>query len=522
MGLLKAESVAFVLLLLSVCIASAAGNFSCSITASGSCSYTKVLYMKNDTAGYWNAHAENVSAASYPYAICCDSNATLALKCGEGVLFNLNTTTNTHVQRGDYAGPGIVYGIDACIATTPGYFNCTYVDDACPANRECFASMTSDAASENNDTNAHVGPCDEYRRKVCCRAVNDIKIMYVSPTPEDSARTINNSVTINVTVDVDSALTADTCILEWSAGAAAAQNETMEMIGSGSSVTCNATKATADATVYTFRVYANDSANAFGSGAARQFRENDEPSKVTLSSPADGSHTTDRTPTFQWDAASDGDFDTLTYYINISCFGGDGCSEDNRFVNVGTGTSYTPSEELEFFGDDNFYYNWSVMAFDNYENGTWSDPWNLTIDVDVSITMINSMVDFGENRLLGYTDNTTDSDPSPFSLKNTGNCMIDVNISSSDLLWDAVSQPSDYFNYSVNWFTGEEGAFNWSGSQTSSVNMPVVAQNVSFINYLNYTFGNSSAEIELYIKVPPAEPPGTKSSLIIFTGEYHR
>jgi hypothetical protein len=134
--------------------------------------------------------------------------------------------------------------------------------------------------------------------------------------------------------------------------------------------------------------------------------------------------------------------------------------------------------------------------------------------------MINNVVDFGAGRIPGYTNDTTDDSPNPFSLRNTGNCMIIVNISSSDLLWDVVSQPSDYFNYSVNWYTGEGGAFNWSGSQTSPANIPQVDQNVTFIDYLNYTSGNSSAEIDIYIEVPDAEPPGSKSSTIVFAGEY--
>ncbi len=183
--------------------------------------------------------------------------------------------------------------------------------------------------------------------------------------------------------------------------------------------------------------------------------------------------------------------------------------------------SYTPTQELQYFGDDNKYYNWSVRAGDGYEYGEWSDIWKLTIDTNVSIILLNDTVDFGPGRIPGYTDNSTDNDPYPFSLRNIGNCMIDVNLSSQDLLWDTASQPSDYFNYSVDWLTGEEGAFNWSGSQTSPANVPQVDQNVTFIDYMNYTSGNSSAEIDIYIEVPLGEPPGPKNSTIMFTGEYH-
>jgi len=518
-GLLFLAAAVFIAFMLfsSTYIVSAAGNFSCSITASGSCSYTKVLYLKNDTAGYYNAHAENVSGATYPYVICCDSNSTLSYNCGEATVVKLNATTNTHVQRGDYSG-AIAYGISACLSGVPGYVNCTYVDDACPSERECFASMASAFASENNDTNAHVGPCDEYKRKICCRVISGLTVTYVNPTPGDNTRRISNSETINVTVTSDSGVSVDTCILEWNGA-----NETMTMRGTGSSVTCDATKATNDGTDYTFKVYANDTVGNVANESSRTFRENDEPAKVVLTSPANYSHTTDRTPTFTWAIPSDADGDTLNYTINITCFltSGGGCTAGENIYESNINTnSYTPSRELNYFGDDNYYYNWSVHAYDGYENGSWSDTWELIIDTNVSLVMLNATADFGENRVLGYTDNTTDNSPYPLSLRSASNCMIDVNISASNLLWETAPAPSAYFQYKVDWLSGESGAFNWSGSQTSWANVPQT--NTSFVDYLNYTAGNSSLEIDIAIQVPGEESPGSKSSTLIFAGEYHR
>ncbi|UCC91577.1 MAG: hypothetical protein JSV39_04695 [Candidatus Aenigmatarchaeota archaeon] len=509
----------FVFIIFFVYLVSAAGNFTCSIMASASCSgtNTSVIYMENDTGGYWNAHAQNVSVGTYDYVVCCNCTSTLTYACDESVFLKLNATNNTHVQRGDYLGPGMVYGVDVCLTADPGYFNCTYVDDSCPAERECFASMGGTNSSDNN-TNAHIGHCQEYTRKICCRVVPLPKVTYKPPTPDNNSRQAANSVNINVSVLVDSEVSPDTCTLEWTVVGVSTTNYTMEMVGSGINVSCNRTRTTNDATNYTFKVYANDSVGNLKSENMRQFRENDEPAKVVLDYPEHDSHTTNRTPMFNWSEPSDADGDTLNYTINITCL--PDCSDDNRYV-TGIGTnSYTLTQELQYFGDDNRYYNWSVHANDGYENGSWSDEWNFTLDTNVSITMLNDTVDFGENRIPGYIDNTTDNDPHPFSLRNVGNCIIDVNLSSSDLLWDVVSQPSDYFNYSVDWLTGEEGAFNWSGSQTSQANIPQVDQNVTFINYLNYTSGNSSAEIELYIEVPSGEYIGIKNSTIVFTGWY--
>jgi len=376
--------------------------------------------------------------------------------------------------------------------------------------------MASAYPSENNDTNAHIGPCEEYRRKICCRVIGRPNVTYVPPTPGNNTRQTQNSVTINVTVETDPSVSVDTCILEWKVGTNPAQNETMTVRGSGSSVTCDITKSTTDGTDYAFRVYANDSLGTTGYAGLMEFRENAEPDKVTLVSPANDSHTTDRTPTFQWNVPNDADGDSLNYTINITCFGG--CSDDNRYVTDITTNSYTPSLELKYFGDDNYHYNWSVRAGDGYEFGPWSDSWKLTVDTNVSIEMLNDTVDFGENRVPGYADSTDDNSPYPFAVRNTGNCFIGVNISASDLLWDLVTSPSSYFRYKADWLPGEEGAFNWSGSQVTWANVPDTKE--ILVDYLNYTTGNNSFEVDISIEVPPDEPPGYKSSTIVFTGWY--
>ncbi len=429
------------------------------------------------------------------------------------------STGGFHVQRGDYSGPGIVYGLDVCLTTTPGYFNCTYVDDSCPSGRECFASMASSYPSDNNDTNAHIGPCQQYQRKICCRVSDDVSVTYENPTPTDGVRRTGNSVTINVSVTTDSGTSVDTCMLEWKVGGGSPSNETMGKVGTGSSVTCNITKSTNDGTDYTFKVYASDSNGYWGNESYRTFRENDVPDKVVLLSPSDGAHFTNRTPTLKWSEPNDDDGDSLTYFVNITCLklGGGDCSSDDRYESTND-LNYTPASELLYFGDDNYYYNWSVKAYDGYENGTESDQWNFTIDTNVSISLNPDLVDFGADRPLSYEDNTTDDSPNPFVLQNDGNCMIDANISAIDSLWVSKPSPTDYFNYSVDWVSGEEGAFNWTGSTTSWTNVPLV--NVTFIDSLNYTDTNDSAEIDLQIVVPSDEPAGAKSSNLIFTGWY--
>jgi hypothetical protein len=151
-------------------------SFACSIMSSCGGGNTTLLYLENETGGYMNAHAQDVSVGTYPYMICCDSTSSLSSACGQGVFLRLDAMSNSHVQKNGYAGPGPVYGYDVCLTATPRYFSCTYTDDNCNVDWVCIASMASAYASENNDTNAHLGPCDEYRRKICCSLLGEINV----------------------------------------------------------------------------------------------------------------------------------------------------------------------------------------------------------------------------------------------------------------------------------------------------------------------------------------------------------
>jgi parallel beta-helix repeat protein len=77
---------------------------------------------------------------------------------------------------------------------------------------------------------------------------------FVDPTPGNGTTISVNSVTINATV-TDTQSNIDTCILEFNG-----VNETMAMIGAGSSVYCNTTKGNLSEGSYTYKVYANDTA----------------------------------------------------------------------------------------------------------------------------------------------------------------------------------------------------------------------------------------------------------------------
>jgi hypothetical protein len=103
-------------------------------------------------------------------------------------------------------------------------------------------------------------------------------VSYVSPTDPDYANVTRGWTYINVTV-VNSTTSISTCILEW-----AGVNESMTMVGSGSSIFCYKNKTASDGT-YSYRVYSNDSANNFGATPSRTITIDTAAPSITIYSP---------------------------------------------------------------------------------------------------------------------------------------------------------------------------------------------------------------------------------------------
>ncbi len=242
--------------------------------------------------------------------------------------------------------------------------------------------------------------------------------------------------------------------------------------------------------------------------------QNSQPSTPSLTSPADGNKTTNRTETFYWAQSTDPDNDPITYTINISCW--NGCSTDNRLVNT-TSINYTPSE-LKYFLDDNYYYNWTVKAIDSDANSSsYAVERNLSIASLVSLTLPNSTVLFG-TRSLGDIFNTVNNTPSPIVIQNDGNSYVNVNLSAQSMLFTTLPNPSTNYQYKIDNTTIEAGSFNYTGSVTSWTNIP--NQNNTAINLFNYSTLNDTAEMDIQITVPLDEPPGNLTSNLILTGYY--
>ena len=238
---------------------------------------------------------------------------------------------------------------------------------------------------------------------------------------------------------------------------------------------------------------------------------NSAPSQVTLSSPADASSTNDRTPTFTWNAATDNDGDSLTYNITVD----NNADFSSPAVNVNSisAITYTLTNDLELVNGANTIYYWKVLANDGSIDGAWSSTRQFTLTSEVSMSLPNDTSDFG-NMAQGAYDDTLDSVPSPILVQNDGNTFIDVNVSLLSGLWVTQTSPTTYFRYLIANYTGEAGAFNWSGSQTTWSNVPT--SNNTAVDYLNYTDASDVARFDINVTVPPDESAGSKAAVLSF------
>ncbi|MBU0894873.1 MAG: S8 family serine peptidase [Nanoarchaeota archaeon] len=248
---------------------------------------------------------------------------------------------------------------------------------------------------------------------------------------------------------------------------------------------------------------------------------------VVLSSPVDNYVTTNRTPEFVW-IGSDIDNDNLVYQLNISLKANSLCSDSERIINVNFGSptppgweSYVLLEPLNCLSDNNDYYVWSVRANDSYGWGAWANYHKLNITSFVSINLSVDTIDFG-SMLPDESDDTIDKNPLPFLLENIGNCFVNVSINATNL-WLTQLNPSDYFRYKVDDYTGppdETGSFNWFLSQTAWAQVPVFVDSELAISHFNWSSATDNAEVDLSITVPGVsenEGVGGRQSLITFT-----
>ncbi len=178
--------------------------------------------------------------------------------------------------------------------------------------------------------------------------------------------------------------------------------------------------------------------------------------------------------------------------------------------------NYTPSTDLQYLSDNNYWYTWKVRANDSIGYGEWSEERSINISALLMISLPVGSVNFGS---LGYLEanDSSDNSPSPFVIENNGTVFVNVSVNSS-AIWSQAQSNSSYYQFKVDNVSGEAGAFSWLSSITSWFNSPINSYVVA-IDSLNYSDDKDSAEIDVRLEVPPNEGPGAKSSTIIFKAE---
>ena len=84
----------------------------------------------------------------------------------------------------------------------------------------------------------------------------------------------------------------------------------------------------------------------------------------------------------------------------------------------------------------------------------------------------------------------------------------------------SVSSNSEYIRFKIDNDSSEMNSFNWSGSQTSWMNLTLITDlNRTAISYLNYSDANDEAEIDINITVPLTEAPGIKRTKVYIIGQ---
>lgn len=165
-------------------------SFLCSINATEDCtgSFLPVILLENETGGYDNAHAQNVTNLGflnvYNYSVCCYSDSGLDNSCRDEVVLRMFNYSNSHVQIGNYTGPYDIYNYDVCLSSEQAKLSCVYENNpgsnSClSSGYECLASIASSETAYNNQSNAHIGECNEYSLKICCSIDNPSNVSNV-------------------------------------------------------------------------------------------------------------------------------------------------------------------------------------------------------------------------------------------------------------------------------------------------------------------------------------------------------
>ena len=140
---------------------------------------------------------------------------------------------------------------------------------------------------------------------------------------------------------------------------------------------------------------------------------------------------------------------------------------------------------------------------------------NVTVLSFTSLSIIVDNVNFGSMNPWESND-TADSSPPPFELRNDGNVDLNVTVNSTSL-WTVLPG-----NVTSVYFQGKcrdnEATACGAGSNTTYGNIPIDSAAVNFITNMPFPSSRDEVYFDINVTVPEEETPGAKSAVITFTG----
>ncbi|MHA1289722.1 MAG: glycoside hydrolase family 78 protein, partial [Candidatus Thorarchaeota archaeon] len=145
--------------------------------------------------------------------------------------------------------------------------------------------------------------------------------------------------------------------------------DTGEQVSTAQSYTYDGS-ALSDGSTYYYRVKVKDSQGTWSDWSELSFTMNTEPTAPSLSSPADGSETTDTTPNLVVNNGTDSDGDILTYYFEIDTADTFDTADKQSSSGVSEGTDTTTWTVPNVLTDNTVWY-WRCRSYDGYEYSSW-------------------------------------------------------------------------------------------------------------------------------------------------------
>lgn len=227
---------------------------------------------------------------------------------------------------------------------------------------------------------------------------------FVDPTPDNASTQSYNYTYINVSLSE----VPEACLLEWNDGTL--DNITMSKSGAN----CYKNMTGLISYVYSYKVYANDSANNWNSSVEMIVTVDTGSPIVILSLPEHDSFDSDGSVTFVYNASDTG-LDSCSLWGNWS--GGWHLNDTNSSPNNGMYSSFAKTL-------DDGYYVWNVVCNDTASNEGYS-PSNLTINVDTTepvVTIVQPQnITYNSSPVLNFSYTENNPDSCWYNLNGTGN-----------------------------------------------------------------------------------------------------